>query len=199
MVDFWWWSADLRVDSGFYFLHHWEIGDFPAVYVKRPPANPPAAGPTFGPRRRPVGPLVFLCLDHRSYVLFKHVVKAFAVVVRSSRRPAVTLFLSCGSRRHLLAFLCFLSSHTINSRFEPNMAKWMTPTSVAIILTDIWIQINPKIRIRIRIGSGCFKFWRRRRFALSITDKTSLISKTPLLVRAIPVFYRKWYQWYLLF
>jgi len=27
----------------------------------------------------------------------------------------------------------------------------------------------------------------------SITDKTSLISKTPSLVRAIPVFYRKWY------
>ena len=27
----------------------------------------------------------------------------------------------------------------------------------------------------------------------------SLISKTPPLVRAIPVFYRKWYKWYLLF
>ena len=38
-----------------------------AVYVKRPPAppaKPPAAGPTFGPHRWPVGPLVFLCLDH---------------------------------------------------------------------------------------------------------------------------------------
>jgi len=40
------------------------------VYVKRPPANPPAAGPTFVPHRRPVGPLVFLCIDHRPYVMF---------------------------------------------------------------------------------------------------------------------------------
>jgi len=45
--------------------------------------------------------------------------------------------------RHLLAFLCFLSSHTINSQFERNLAKWMTLTSVSTILTDIRIQINP--------------------------------------------------------
>ena len=55
----------------------------------------------------------------------------------------------------LLAFLCFLSSHAINSRFQPNLAKWMTPTNVSTILEgysmDIRIQINPKIRIRIRI------------------------------------------------
>jgi len=95
--------------------------------------------------------------------------------------------------RHLLALLCFLSSHTINSRFESNLAKWMTPTNVFTILKRIFdghlneaairnkrhydirvhpatfktgdwvwyfnprrvrgkqIQINPNIRIRIRI------------------------------------------------
>ena len=53
----------------------------------------------------------------------------------------------------------------------------------------------------------CFKFWRRQRFALSITDRTSLISKIQNVWshrfskrrRLSPVFYRKWYQWYLLF
>ena len=37
-----------------------------------------------------------------------------------------------------LAFLCFLSSHTINSRFEPNLAKWITPTNVFTILEPIF-------------------------------------------------------------
>ena len=39
-----------------------------------------------------------------------------------------------------VAFLCFLSSHshTINSRFEPNLAKWMTPTNVSTILERIF-------------------------------------------------------------
>ena len=35
--------------------------------------------------------------------------------------------------------------------WKKNLAKWMTPTSVSTILRDIRIQINPKIRIRIRI------------------------------------------------
>ena len=42
-----------------------------------------------------------------------------------------------------------------NSLFSTNLAKWMTPTNVSTVLerysTDIRIQINPKIRIRIRI------------------------------------------------
>ena len=46
------------------------IYNFRAVYVKISPANPPVAGPTFGPHRWLVGPLVFLCLDHRPYVVF---------------------------------------------------------------------------------------------------------------------------------
>jgi len=37
-----------------------------------------------------------------------------------------------------LAILCFLSSHAINSRFEPNLAKWMTPTNVSTILERIF-------------------------------------------------------------
>ena len=49
---------------------------------------------------------------------------------------------------HLLAFLCFLNSHTINSRFVPYLAKWLTPTRWCIHnfgtdTTDIRIQINP--------------------------------------------------------
>jgi len=40
-------------------------------------------------------------------------------------------------------------------------------------LTDIQIQINPNSNP----DHFCFKFWHRQRFALSITDRTFLISK----------------------
>ena len=93
-------------------------------------------------------------------------------------------FSSLMNRRFSDICISLYSQFSYNQQpiWKINVAKWMTPTSVSIILTDIWIQINPKIRIRIRI-LFCFKFWRRRRFALSITFKTYLISKTPSLVR----------------
>ena len=45
----------------------WYTGRGVCKKTTGPPA-PPAAGPTFVPHRRPVGPLVFLCIDHRPYV-----------------------------------------------------------------------------------------------------------------------------------
>jgi len=73
----------------------------------------------------------------------------------------------------------------INSRFEPNLAKWMTPTSVAY--PQFWRTSGSRLirKSEFKPDHFFFKFWRRRRFALSITNKTSLISKTPSLVRAI--------------
>ena len=80
----------------------------------------------------------------------------------------------CDFTTFVIAFLCFLSSHAINSRFEPNLAKWMTPTSVSTIpqfwnrySTDIQIQINPKIRIRIQILASaevCTLYYRQNIF-----------------------------------
>ena len=121
-------------------LHAWRysqqvwIGSTWPVYVKRPPA-PPAAGPTFGPHRRPVGPLVFLCLNHRSYVMFKHVVKAFAVVVRPSRRPAVTLFLSCGSRR--FSTYCWNAAGILCSEPLFNLSAAASNATISVHVTTI--------------------------------------------------------------
>jgi len=71
-------------------------------------------------------------------------------------------------------FWTFVSiSHTINNRFVPYLAKWLTPTRWCMHPqhfgtdpTDIRIWINPKIRFRIP-DHFRLKFWRRRRFALS--------------------------------
>jgi len=82
----------------------------------------------------------------------------------------------------LLAFLCFLNSHAINSRFVPQALGEITDADEIMHpqfgtdTTDILIQINPKVRIRFPDHLS-FKLWRWRRFALFITDRTSLISK----------------------
>jgi len=52
------------------------------------------------------------------------------------------LFIFFTNEEHLLVFICFLTSHTINSRFEPYLAKWMTPTSASTILGGIFDR-NP--------------------------------------------------------
>ena len=83
----------------------------------------------------------------------------------------------------LLAFLCFLNSHAINSLFVPQALLGEITDADEIMhpqfwtdTTDILIQIDPKVRIRIP-DHFSFKLWRWWRFALFITDRTSLISK----------------------
>ena len=64
-------------------------------------------------------------------------------------------------------YLTFVSiSHTINGRFVPYLAKWLTPQHFGMDPTDIQIRINPKIWIRIT-DHFCFRFWHWWRFALS--------------------------------
>jgi len=59
-------------------------------------------------------------------------------------------------------FLDHSISHIINSRSVPYLAKWLTTTDIRIR-----IRINPKIWIRIP-NHFWLKFWRWRRFALSL-------------------------------
>ena len=103
----------------------------------------------------------------------------------------------------LLAFLCFLNSHAINSRFVPQALLGEITYADEVIhpqfgtdTTDIWMQINPKVRIRIP-DHFSFKFWRWRRFALFITERTSDLTYFQNAVASkgyTNMFYRKSYQ-----